>query len=106
MGYILRIRVSGASSLSLPALRLSPKAPRSTRDSLISRKAAASLAHVLTQKHPGTTIDGPAPSFHPRERGKYSWQILVKSRSRKQLLSMISELPSGWSYDIDPNNLL
>lgn len=52
-------------------------------------------------------IDGPIPSFHARTAGKYDWQLIVKSRQRKALLRVISALPkSGWSYDIDPINLL
>jgi primosomal protein N' (replication factor Y) len=52
-------------------------------------------------------IDGPIPSFHAKVAGKYEWQLVVKSRQRKALLEVIKALPkSGWSYDIDPINLL
>jgi len=71
-----------------------------------AEKAAASLAEEIRDKYPGIVVDGPAPSFHPKERGKYSWQLLVKSPKRSILTAVISELPSGWNYDIDPINLL
>ena len=71
-----------------------------------AEKAAGELAAALAAQHPGITIDGPAPSFHPRERGKYSWQLLVKSPARAALVDIIHALPSGWTYDIDPINLL
>jgi len=71
-----------------------------------AEKAAAQLAKIVAAQYPETIVEGPAPSFHPRDRGKYSWQLLVKSPSRKTLVSIVHELPSGWSYDIDPNNLL
>ncbi|HSX43029.1 MAG TPA: primosomal protein N' [Candidatus Saccharimonadales bacterium] len=85
--YLLKLRVLRASSTA-------------------AEKAALAVAAELQTKHPGVTVDGPAPSFHPRERGKYSWQLLVKSSSRRTLVAIIAALPSGWSYDIDPTNLL
>ena len=85
--YLLKLRVLRATSAS-------------------ARKAATELAAKLGQQHPSITIDGPAPSFHPRERGKYSWQLLVRAPRRQTLADIITALPSGWSYDIDPSNLL
>jgi primosomal protein N' (replication factor Y) (superfamily II helicase) len=85
--YLLKLRVLRASGAA-------------------AEKAATALATTLAQQHPGITVDGPAPSFHPRERGKYSWQLLLKSSSRQTLVDIISTLPSGWSYDIDPINVL
>lgn len=85
--YLLKLRVLRATTKS-------------------AEKAATGLAKTLAEKYPGVTIDGPTPSFHPRERGKYSWQLLIKSRGRAALVDIIHELPSGWTYDIDPTNLL
>lgn len=85
--YLLKLRVLRATSAS-------------------AEKAAQALAAGLQKDFPGATIEGPAPSFHPRERGKYSWQLLVKAPHRKTLTGIIANLPSGWSYDIDPVNLL
>jgi primosomal protein N' (replication factor Y) len=83
--------------LKLRCLRATSKA---------AEKAALALGDKLAKDHPAITVDGPAPSFHPRERGKYSWQLLIKAPSRQTLVDIISTLPSGWSYDIDPINLL
>ncbi len=71
-----------------------------------AEKAAGVLAGTLAAQYPGITVDGPAPSFHPRERGRYCWQLLIKSSGRSVLIDIIHTLPSGWSYDIDPINLL
>jgi primosomal protein N' (replication factor Y) len=68
--------------------------------------SAQKLAKQIATDFPGATIDGPAPSFHPRDRGKYSWQLLIKSPRRSTLTDIITTLPSGWGYDIDPINLL
>ena len=52
-------------------------------------------------------IEGPTPSFHARVAEKYEWQLLIKSKDRNALLKVVAELPkSGWTYDIDPINLL
>jgi primosomal protein N' (replication factor Y) len=71
-----------------------------------AESSAQNLAQQIAANFPGTTIDGPAPSFHPRDHGKYSWQLLIKSPRRSILTEIIATLPSGWGYDIDPTNLL
>lgn len=71
-----------------------------------AEKAADTFAEALREKYKGVTIEGPAPAFHPRENGKYRWQLLIKAPRRKLLTDIIAELPSGWAYDIDPSNLL
>ncbi len=67
---------------------------------------ATKLAEAIAAQHPSVSIEGPTPAFHPRERGKYDWQLVVKSSTRTELVEIIQELPSGWNYDIDPTNLL
>lgn len=63
--------------------------------------------YSIQKLHLPLLIDGPIPSFHARTAGKYEWQLIIKSRQRKALLEVIRALPkSGWSYDIDPINLL
>jgi len=47
------------------------------------------------------------PSFHAKTGDKFEWQLIIKSKQRPALLKVIQALPkSGWSYDIDPINLL
>lgn len=71
-----------------------------------AEKAAQELTSKLAANYPGLTIEGPTPAFHPRERGKYNWQMVIKASRRSLLVDIIGALPSGWSYDIDPVNLL
>lgn len=70
------------------------------------QKTSAALARTLAQAHPQVVVEGPTPAFHERSQGKYTWQLIAKSRSRSQLIAIIQALPAGWSYDIDPINLL
>ena len=83
--------------LKLNCLRATSKA---------AETAANKLAATVEELHPSVTIEGPTPAFHPREKGKYNWQIIVKSSTRTALIDIIRNLPSGWAYDIDPINLL
>jgi primosomal protein N' (replication factor Y) len=71
-----------------------------------AEKAAMTCKEQMQKTHPRLRVEGPSPSFHPRESSKYKWQLIVKSSSRQQLLDIVGKLPSGWSYDIDPVNLL
>lgn len=77
---------------------------RASSDS--AQRAAAGLADTLRREHRGIIIEGPAPAFHEKVQNKYAWQIILKAGNRQRLLGVIGALPSGWSYDIDPMNLL
>ncbi len=72
----------------------------------LCKKEAERAYNVLEQEKDyqelsDTTLLGPSPSFIQRVRGKYRWQIIVRSPDPLPLLSRIS-LPQGWSLDIDP----
>ena len=54
---------------------------------------------------PDTNLIGPAPSFFPRERGKWRWQIIVRGSDPCVLLRDM-RLPLGWRIDVDPVSLL
>ena len=71
-----------------------------------SPKSAEAAAQKLASTLVGVKIDGPAPAFHEKQGGKYRWQIVVRADQRAKLIAIIHQLPSGWSYDIDPNDLI
>jgi primosomal protein N' (replication factor Y) len=71
-----------------------------------AQKTAELLAEDLTHRGLKIRVEGPAPAFHEKIQNKYQWQLIIKSKDRRELLSIITSLPSGWSYDIDPTNLL
>lgn len=77
------------------------------RKSIISAQSSANnLATQLKKLHLKIQIIGPTPSFYEKSKQGYSWQIILKSKDRSQLLEVIKNLPNGWSYNLDPNNLL
>jgi primosomal protein N' (replication factor Y) (superfamily II helicase) len=73
-----------------------------------SIKSAQEAAEKLREELAGykVRVEGPAPSFYERFQNKYQWQLVVKSKDRGELLKIIAALPAGWSYDIDPMDLL
>jgi primosomal protein N' (replication factor Y) len=72
-----------------------------------AEKACLKLRDELSAQYPLLVIEGPAPAFHEQQSGKYTWQLVIKSRQRTQLLEALTHLPStGWTYDLDPINLL
>lgn len=71
-----------------------------------ARKAAEGVADDLRKRYPKVTFEGPALAFHPKVGGKYQWQLIAKATNRAALMKIISELPSGWHYTVDPINLL
>ncbi len=71
-----------------------------------AQKAAETLAKKLGALFPMVVIEGPSPSFHEKQQNKYIWQLVIKAKKRGSLVDILKHLPSGWSYNIDPMNLL
>ncbi len=71
-----------------------------------SQETAVKLIKHLQKLALKIQIIGPSPSFYEKSKKGYTWQIVVKSKLRNNLLEVIKALPSGWSYNIDPTNLL
>ncbi len=53
---------------------------------------------------PDTDVVGPAPAFMERLRGRYRWQLILRSPDPRPLLRLLARdgLPRGWSVDVDP----
>ena len=52
-----------------------------------------------------TTIIGPSPMFFNKVRGRFRWQIILRSPDPTVVLADL-QLPQGWIVDIDPISLL
>ncbi len=85
--YLLKLTCSRASSSS-------------------AQKAARTLAEKIQSSGLTVEIAGPSPAFIEKNNNKYQWQIIVRSKSRTELLEVIKLIPANWTYDIDPSNLL
>ncbi len=71
-----------------------------------AEKNARNLVDIIRKLQLPIEILGPTPRFIAKSHGKYHWQIIIKSRSRAPLLTIIRLLPTGWTHDLDPSNLL
>ncbi len=67
---------------------------------------AESFADTIREMGLRVVIDGPSPSLHEKIGSKYQWQLVVKTKQRSELLKIIDVIPTDWSYDLDPLNLL
>ena len=71
-----------------------------------ARAAANTLVKLLQTEHLKIIINGPAPSFHHKHGNQFEWQLIIKAKQRAELQKVIQLLPTNWSYDLDPTNLL
>ncbi len=71
---------------------------RNSRD--LATKLRATLPHDVQ-------ILGPTPAFYERQRDTYRWQLVLKSKSRTQLVDALTYLPaSHWQFELDPIGLI
>jgi primosomal protein N' (replication factor Y) len=71
-----------------------------------AESAATKLKTEIESSDAKVRVEGPAPNFHERFQNKFQWQLVVKAVHRPELLKVIVALPAGWSYDLDPLDLL
>lgn len=92
-----------------PALRLA-RLVIASQDADKAQRAAAAFADKLRralnkQGLSESDLIGPAPAFFARVRGRYRWQILLRSMAPADFLRQVS-IPPGWIVDIDPVTVL
>ncbi|CAA9558843.1 MAG: Helicase PriA essential for oriC/DnaA-independent DNA replication [uncultured Thermomicrobiales bacterium] len=81
------------------------------RDADEARCAAEAdeMARLLARhaKTRGVPMDllGPTPAFASKVRGKFQWQIVLRTKDLEALLDGLPSRP-GWSVDVDPMSLL
>jgi primosomal protein N' (replication factor Y) len=76
----------------------------------MARDLAHRLEQIIRQNHlDAVDLIGPAPCFFKRLRGRWRWQIVVRSPEPAahlhRLLSLVV-LPAGWHLDLDPLDIL
>lgn len=69
---------------------------------------AKQLYATLQTTTPSTLrLEGPMPAFYEKKAGTYRWQIVAKSPHRRELLALLTHLPTrNWQYEIDPISLI
>lgn len=51
-------------------------------------------------------VSAPSPAFHERTNKGYTWEIIVRARSRKALTEMIRKIDPSFKITLDPPGLL
>ncbi len=76
------------------------------RSSKSAAEAAKKLAKLISELGLRISLSDAAPSFYEHRGTGYRWQLIVKAKSRSELLRIIPHLPANCIYDLDPSNLL
>ncbi len=79
-------------------------------NTFVCQKEAKRMAALLLNERDargisGFSIIGPAPAFIQRLRGRFRWQLILRSSGLSAFLSSIP-FPQGWAVDIDPVSLV
>lgn len=68
---------------------------------------AQKLAETLHRETTNVEILGPTPAFYERAAGTYRWQLVLKGKTRADLLAVLAHLPpKNWQFELDPISLL
>lgn len=103
-GYV-KAELAQRQSLGYPPYTYLLKLTYAAKLQAAAHASSQKLLDTLSQDT-ALKLLGPAPAFREQSAGKFYWQIIVKSASRAPLLQVVSRLPSGWTADLDPINLL
>ena len=105
--------ISARERYGYPPFRRFVKCTYEHTDRYTAQIEATLLANRLQQvidelQMADTDIVGPAPAFMERLRGRYRWQLIVRSPRPDRLVSALTrdDLPSGWAVDMDPATTL
>jgi primosomal protein N' (replication factor Y) len=77
-----------------------------SKTTLKSAQIACVKAKDLILNDACLKILGPSPSFYEKSKSGFTWQLIVKSTSRKNIVEAARKLPSFFTVDIDPASLL
>ena len=73
-------------------------------EKLVLKKVRELVARLSLDER--LTVSPPQPGFHERTANGYTWQILVRSQSRKALVEACDGLDKNFKITLDPPGLL
>ena len=73
-------------------------------EALVLKKVRETAKKLSADKR--LTVSPPCPAFHERTNKGYTWQIVVRSRSRKALLEACVGVDKNFKITLDPPSLL
>ena len=66
----------------------------------------AKLTITMISRDSRLIVSPPQPAFHERTSRGYTWQIILRAKSRKALLEVCSDLDKNFRVSLDPPGLL
>ena len=88
-----------------PPFRFVAKLEIAMKTEAIALKKIRDLARQLG-KNPKLLVSPPQPAFHERTAGGYTWQIVIRSTSRKTLTDACEGIDKNFHVYLDPPGLL
>ena len=88
-----------------PPFRFVAKLTITMKTEAIVLKKVRDLVAVLSRDS-RLIVSPPQPAFHERDSVGYTWQIILRAKSRKALLEVCSDLDKNFRVSLDPPGLL
>ena len=88
-----------------PPFRFVAKLTITMKTEAIVLKKVRDLVSVLSRDS-RLIVSPPQPAFHERDSIGYTWQIILRAKSRKTLLEVCSDLDKNFRISLDPPGLL
>ena len=73
-------------------------------EAVVLKKVRSTVKNLT--KNPKLTVSPPMPAFHEHTSRGYTWQIVVRAKSRKALVEACSDLDPNFHIALDPPGLL
>ena len=73
-------------------------------EAVVLKKVRSTVKNLA--KNPKLTVSPPMPAFHEHTSRGYTWQIVVRAKSRKALVEACSDLDPNFHIALDPPGLL
>ena len=71
-----------------------------------ARDLAKNLKQIRIKLKLEAEVLGPSPSFIPKLRGYWRWQIILRSKQRRAIDELLTKVPTDWKIDVEPEDLL
>ena len=81
---------------------------KNTSEEKVKKEITRVFKLLTTNPYPLVTISLPHPCFIRKERGKFRYQIIIKTKGElnQENRDILDSLPRGWIVDVDPVDLL
>lgn len=101
-----KTEVEKRKKLGFPPYNYALKVQLSNKDRSKVEEKLQTVTEKIGNEYPKIKVLGPSPCFIEKKQGKFNWQIIIKSKDRRDLVKIVDTLPSSYTKDLDPVNFL